>query len=462
PPTSPLKRTSLPARRAATSTSSTCSRRSRPTRTQVRAPAPHANVTSKRARCRPRGRGHVGGHGRSPVGLADRPATRTRATTPPLPTRIERAPGQDAARTRPRSNQPLHAAGRAGARPDVRHRHHPGRGRPPRPASNRPRTRAALGTARRRQHPPRRSTRRKRECDRATRRRAPARPQLAPPVPRPLHADPHLAAIRPLDTRPCAQARRPSREAQRPLLQQPGQPRPPAHTQRTAHATARVRHRARRDPHRLRTHARARTRAARAHRAPLPRARCARRSARPADPPRRTKRSHVLLARGRAPLRPPRQRARAAGELLPALPPARRNDRTHAPDRPRRRARLPTQQAAEDERVSGQLTIACTLQVPEELVRALAEQVAAHLAATMPSPRPVSPWLDLEGACEYLCFTRDQLYKLTAAKAIPFRKKRGGQGLLFHRDELDRWLQAAYEPTGCADEVELWSSTEQK
>jgi excisionase family DNA binding protein len=111
--------------------------------------------------------------------------------------------------------------------------------------------------------------------------------------------------------------------------------------------------------------------------------------------------------------------------------------------------------------VSGQLTIACTLQVPEELVRALAEQVAAHLAATMPSPRPVSPWLDLEGACEYLCFTRDQLYKLTAAKAIPFRKKRGGQGLLFHRDELDRWLQAAYEPTGCADEVELWSSTEQ-
>jgi excisionase family DNA binding protein len=107
------------------------------------------------------------------------------------------------------------------------------------------------------------------------------------------------------------------------------------------------------------------------------------------------------------------------------------------------------------------LTIACTLQLPDELVHALAEEVAARVAAAMPASRPVSPWLDFEGAREYLRFSRDQLYKLTAAKAIPFRKKRGGQGLLFHRDELDRWVQAAYEPTGCAGEVELWSSTTQ-
>jgi len=109
--------------------------------------------------------------------------------------------------------------------------------------------------------------------------------------------------------------------------------------------------------------------------------------------------------------------------------------------------------------VSEPLTITCTVQIPDELVRALAEEVAAYVAATLPAPRPVSPWLDLEGACEYLRFTRDQLYKLTAARAIPFRKKRGGQGLIFHRDELDRWVEAAYESTGCAGEVELWSST---
>jgi excisionase family DNA binding protein len=111
--------------------------------------------------------------------------------------------------------------------------------------------------------------------------------------------------------------------------------------------------------------------------------------------------------------------------------------------------------------VRGPLTIACTLHVPDELMQALAEEVAARVAPTMSARRPVSPWLDFEGAREYLRFSRDQLYKLTAAKAIPFRKKRGGQGLLFHRGELDRWVHAAYEPTGCSREVELWSSTSQ-
>jgi excisionase family DNA binding protein len=111
--------------------------------------------------------------------------------------------------------------------------------------------------------------------------------------------------------------------------------------------------------------------------------------------------------------------------------------------------------------VSEPLTITCTLRVPEELVHALAGEVAAHVAANLPAPRPVSPWLDFDAAREYLSFSRDQLYKLTAARAIPFRKKRGGQGLLFHRDELDRWVEATYEPTGCAREVELWSSTTQ-
>jgi len=99
-----------------------------------------------------------------------------------------------------------------------------------------------------------------------------------------------------------------------------------------------------------------------------------------------------------------------------------------------------------------------SLHVPQELLEALAELVAARVGARLPA-RAESPWLDFEGAREYLRFSRDQLYKLTAARAIPFRKKRGGQGLLFHRGELDRWLEAAYEPTGCSAGVELWSST---
>ena len=93
-----------------------------------------------------------------------------------------------------------------------------------------------------------------------------------------------------------------------------------------------------------------------------------------------------------------------------------------------------------------------TLTVPETLLERLAERIGARLLAELElRPRlEASPWLDFEGAMAYLSFSRDRLYKLTAAKAIPFRKKRDGQGLLFHRDELDRWVEATYESTGCA------------
>jgi excisionase family DNA binding protein len=113
--------------------------------------------------------------------------------------------------------------------------------------------------------------------------------------------------------------------------------------------------------------------------------------------------------------------------------------------------------ASSGEREEREPTLALTLS--EVLLDALAERVAARVNELLQAPRPVSPWLDFEAACEYLRFSSDQLYKLTAAKAIPFRKKREGQGLLFHQAELDRWLEATYEPTGCSAEAELWSST---
>ena len=88
---------------------------------------------------------------------------------------------------------------------------------------------------------------------------------------------------------------------------------------------------------------------------------------------------------------------------------------------------------------------------PDELVQALAERTADLVAARLaPAPPTDSPWLDFDGTMAYLGFSRDRLYKLTAARAIPFRKKRDGQGLLFHREELDRWVEAEYESTGCA------------
>jgi excisionase family DNA binding protein len=86
------------------------------------------------------------------------------------------------------------------------------------------------------------------------------------------------------------------------------------------------------------------------------------------------------------------------------------------------------------------------LAIPDELIERIADHIADRLRqrANDAAPTPVSPWLTFEQAREYLGFSRDTLYKLTAAKAIPLRKKQDGQGLRFHRDELDQWMRETY------------------
>jgi excisionase family DNA binding protein len=91
-----------------------------------------------------------------------------------------------------------------------------------------------------------------------------------------------------------------------------------------------------------------------------------------------------------------------------------------------------------------------TVTLPEQLLEAAADAIAERLLERLRDlPAAESPWLDFDAALAYLGFSRDRLYKLTAARAIPFRKKRDGQGLLFHRGELDRWLEREYPATGC-------------
>jgi len=85
------------------------------------------------------------------------------------------------------------------------------------------------------------------------------------------------------------------------------------------------------------------------------------------------------------------------------------------------------------------------LTIPAELVEAIAQRVAELLRNQhTETPADGSPWLDYDAACAYLGFSRDTLYKLTAARAIPCRKKAGGQGLRFHRQELDSWMESTY------------------
>ena len=85
------------------------------------------------------------------------------------------------------------------------------------------------------------------------------------------------------------------------------------------------------------------------------------------------------------------------------------------------------------------------LAVPGVLVEQIAVRVAELLRGQAQRRDEVaSVWLDVDGACAYLCLSRDALYKLTAAQAIPCRKKAGGQGLRFRRDELDGWMETRY------------------
>lgn len=86
------------------------------------------------------------------------------------------------------------------------------------------------------------------------------------------------------------------------------------------------------------------------------------------------------------------------------------------------------------------------LQVSERLLQALAEAVSERVIAAL-RPRleaQHSPWLRLDEAAAYSKLPKNSLYKLTAAAAIPARKARHGQGLRFHRDELDQWLRSTY------------------
>lgn len=78
--------------------------------------------------------------------------------------------------------------------------------------------------------------------------------------------------------------------------------------------------------------------------------------------------------------------------------------------------------------------------MPAALVEAIAAR-AAEVTCDRLAEREPSPWLDTAQAAAYLRVSRDSLYKLTAARALPVRKRPGGQRLLFHRAELDQWLE---------------------
>jgi excisionase family DNA binding protein len=74
--------------------------------------------------------------------------------------------------------------------------------------------------------------------------------------------------------------------------------------------------------------------------------------------------------------------------------------------------------------------------VPAALVEAVAERAAQIVAERTAPPRP---WLDVQGAAEYLACPPSRIYALTSKRAIPFEKD--GSRTLFRPEALDEYVR---------------------
>src|SRR4051794_30291472 len=50
-----------------------------------------------------------------------------------------------------------------------------------------------------------------------------------------------------------------------------------------------------------------------------------------------------------------------------------------------------------------------------------------------------SPWMDVEGAAQYLACSPDRVRKLISRRAVPFHQEQRGGRVFLHRRELDEW-----------------------
>ncbi|KAB2915150.1 MAG: helix-turn-helix domain-containing protein [Bacteroidetes bacterium] len=84
-----------------------------------------------------------------------------------------------------------------------------------------------------------------------------------------------------------------------------------------------------------------------------------------------------------------------------------------------------------------------------EKLDALTQMVAEMQRQTKVSLKPVDAPLTVEEAMDYLNLSKSRLYRLTSQRGIPFIKR--GQGILFNKPDLDKWLQSKRKKT--ADEI---------
>jgi excisionase family DNA binding protein len=80
---------------------------------------------------------------------------------------------------------------------------------------------------------------------------------------------------------------------------------------------------------------------------------------------------------------------------------------------------------------------ALTVPVPDELLRAVAEHIAAALAPLLHQPQG-EPYLDVDAAARYLSCDRQRIYDLVSAGRL--EPHRDGRRLLFRSEHLDAYV----------------------
>lgn len=88
------------------------------------------------------------------------------------------------------------------------------------------------------------------------------------------------------------------------------------------------------------------------------------------------------------------------------------------------------------------------LNLPEELIDAIARQVADNLRFQLAQKNnhgDVNNLMTITELADYLKCSPDYIYKLTGAKEIP-HIKRGCKFLLFRKSQIDKWLDSLAVP----------------
>ncbi len=85
------------------------------------------------------------------------------------------------------------------------------------------------------------------------------------------------------------------------------------------------------------------------------------------------------------------------------------------------------------------LAAALLAEMDDDTLAKLAERLAPILASRIERDGQSTPWLDVDGAAQYLACPRSRIYALVSSRRIPHH--RDGSRLLFRREELDDWVR---------------------